>query len=119
MRDKIGDIGFIIVDCNDNELVASFWSKVLGLDVIERSGHYIDLAQSSDSSPAMCFQKVDEPKINKNRVHVDVEVANLLTATKHIEALGGSLLQELSEGAYKWRVMADPENNEFCVYLKK
>ena len=61
----------------------------------------------------MGFQRVDEPRRGKNRVHVDIEVADLVAATARIEALGGRRVEGYERGGFL--VMADPEGNEFCV----
>jgi len=66
----------------------------------------------------LVFVKVPEPKVVKNRVHLDVlpvardqegEVERLLQ-------LGAKIVddrRELTPGG--WVVLADPEGNEFCV----
>lgn len=117
MSEKIGDLGYIIVDCNDNERLALFWSQVLGLEITERSHPYIDLARSNRGAPVISFQQVEEPKITKNRLHLDVVVGDLERATEQISRIGGKLIQVCAEDPYDWRVMADPEDNEFCIVL--
>lgn len=117
MPKGIGELAYIIVDCEDNERIATFWSNILGLEITSRSHPYIDLAASSDGAPVMSFQQVPEPKAVKNRLHLDVKVADLGVATEQIQALGGVLLREYFEEPYEWRVMADPEGNEFCLVL--
>jgi predicted enzyme related to lactoylglutathione lyase len=117
MPKGIGELGYIIVDCQDNERLASFWSAVLGLEIAERSHPYIDLATSADGAPVISFQQVDEPKTVKNRLHLDIKVENLQLATEKIQAIGGRLLQECFEEPFEWRVMTDPEENEFCLVI--
>lgn len=115
MPEKVGDLGYIIVDCNDQERLALFWSQVLGLEITDRSHPYIDLAQYSDGAPVISFQKVDEPKTTKNRLHLDVIVPDLTIATERIIAIGGKLVEICFKEPYEWRVMSDPEANEFCI----
>lgn len=115
MPKGIGELAYIIVDCQDNERLASFWSEVLGLEITDHSHPYIDLAASSDDAPVISFQQVAEPKTTKNRLHLDVKVENLSVATERIQAIGGRLLQECFEEPFEWRIMADPEDNEFCL----
>lgn len=117
MPEKVGDLAYIIVDCIDNERVAAFWGQVLGREIGEHSPPYIDLAPAQEHDIPISFQKVDEPKTTKNRLHLDVKVSDLNVATEQIVALGGRMLQHLVEGPYTWRVMADPEGNEFCLVL--
>lgn len=115
MAERVGELAYIIVDSVDNELIASFWSNVLGLEITQRSGPYIDLAPSTKESPIISFQKVSEPKTTKNRLHLDVRVENLEIASTLIQSLGGKLVQECHEEPFEWRIMADPEDNEFCI----
>jgi predicted enzyme related to lactoylglutathione lyase len=63
------------------------------------------------------FQRVPERKTVKNRVHLDIAVDEVESATAAIEALGGRRLPgpDFGEDGYHWRVMADPEDNEFCL----
>ena len=66
----------------------------------------------------LVFQRVPEPKVGKNRVHVDVIVDDLEEGTKKVEALGGHWTEPgttLDIDGFSWRVMADPEGNEFCI----
>ena len=114
MSKGIGELAYIIVDCQDNERLATFWSQVLGLEVSQRSHPYIDLAASDDNVPIISFQQVTEPKTTKNRLHFDVKVENLGIATECIQAIGGRLVEEYFE-PFEWKVMADPEDNEFCL----
>jgi hypothetical protein len=68
----------------------------------------------------LVLQRVPEPKAGKNRAHLDIVVDALDGPTAQVEALGGTWLEprithEL-EG-FSWRCMADPDGNEFCLYL--
>ena len=66
------------------------------------------------------LQRVPEPKVGKNRAHFDVVVEDLDRSTAEVEALGGRWIEPGKthglEG-FSWRCMADPEGNEFCLYL--
>ncbi|MET8979016.1 VOC family protein [Streptomyces sp. NPDC004539] len=68
-----------------------------------------------DGVPALVFQRVGEAKTGKNRVHVDLTVADLEAATRHPLALGALVVDETIEDGVTARVMADPEGNEFCL----
>ena len=115
---KVGELAYIIIDCQDNLRVATFWSNILGLELeTEPSPPYIDLVQPPHGGPKLSFQQVEEPKATKNRLHMDIQVPDLQAATEQIVALGGRLIQECVEPPYAWRVMADPEGNEFCIVL--
>jgi hypothetical protein len=59
------------------------------------------------------FLKVLEPKVEKNRVHLDIAVRDLVGAKARIEELGGRRVHGYESGGFL--VMADPEANEFCL----
>src|SRR5258706_72481 len=67
--------------------------------------------------PELVLQKVAEPKHGKNRMHLDIEVADIETEATRLEALGAVRVQtdHLSEHGSTWILMTDPEGNEFCV----
>jgi hypothetical protein len=59
-----------------------------------------------------------EAKSGKNRLHLDLVVDDLNSATAEVERLGGRWLEpgkvRVLEG-FQWRLMADPEGNEFDI----
>jgi predicted enzyme related to lactoylglutathione lyase len=116
----IGDLAWIIVDCSDPALLATFWSQVLGVDVdeaLEDPVQYQPLAPVTPNGPKLIFQRVPESKQGKNRLHLDVRVEDIEEAAARIEALGGHQLAgaDYSEDGFSWRIMTDPEGNEFCL----
>lgn len=57
------------------------------------------------------------PKPGKNRVHLDVappRTGNQLAEVSRLEALGAHRV-DIGQGGVPWVVLADPEDNEFCV----
>ena len=119
--EPIGQLGWIQIDCRDPVALATFWGIVLGLqvddDYLGDPPHYVGLMATSPDHPQVNFQRVPEPKTLKNRLHFDIRVDDVDTAASRIEALGGWRLQteDVHEYSFHWRVMADPEGNEFCL----
>jgi predicted enzyme related to lactoylglutathione lyase len=116
----IAKLGWIQTDCHDPERLAAFWGAVLGVEIEDRFGtppQYVNLAPATSDGPRVCFQRVPEGKLTKNRVHLDVAVKDVDTAASRIIELGGSRLpfDDYHEDGYSWRIMADPEGNEFCL----
>ncbi|MEU8467702.1 VOC family protein [Streptomyces sp. NPDC029006] len=66
----------------------------------------------------LLFQRVPEPKTGKNRLHLDLHPGPDRRAEEvsRLEALGARLLREVAEPSGQWTVLADPEDNEFCVH---
>jgi uncharacterized glyoxalase superfamily protein PhnB len=59
---------------------------------------------------------VPEPRTAKVRLHLDVQVADLEAATRRALDLGATHVADHLGDDFdeRWRVMADPEGNEFC-----
>jgi hypothetical protein len=105
-------ISTITVDSVDAKAQAGFWSAVLDRTVAPDASP--DFAQV-EGQPAIAFTKVPERKKGKNRVHLDLEAANLGEEVDRIVALGASRLADVEEDGYRWTTLADPEGNEFDV----
>lgn len=140
----------VTFDAHDPAALAAFWSLALGY--IEQPpppgfDTWQDFASANNipeedwnnlaavvdptgEGPRLLFQKVPEGKTAKNRVHLDVNVADrggeLKVRKSQIENHVAKLLEagaarvETFErvrdwGTELWVVMQDPEGNEFCV----
>lgn len=117
MADAIGRFHWLVIDTVDPARIAPFWRALLG---VEERGWFGDdylMLKADGGAPPVAFQRVPEAKSVKNRLHVDLEVDDLDDAFAKIVALGGSAVSDILEmpGGYRWRVMADPEGNEFCI----
>jgi predicted enzyme related to lactoylglutathione lyase len=117
--DSVGNLNAIAIDCADPLELARFWAAVFGTEIEPPIGdgtHYVDLVPLP-GTPILRFQRVSEPKMTKNRLHLDLSVRDLDEACARVEALGGRrvLGGTLAENGDVWTVMQDPEGNEFCV----
>ena len=117
MADAVGRFHWLVIDSVDPDAIAPFWRALLG---VEQRGWFADdylMLTGDEHTPQIAFQRVPEAKSGKNRLHVDVQVDDLDEAVSRIRALGGSTASDVRElpGGYRWRVMADPEGNEFCI----
>jgi predicted enzyme related to lactoylglutathione lyase len=120
-KPAIGRIGWIQIDCPDPERLAAFWTQVLGVEIEGRLGtppQFVNLERQFRDAPYISFQRVPEPKVGKNRMHLDLVVDDVEEATSRIVSLGGRRRRpegDFNEYGYSWRTMADPEGNEFCL----
>ena len=112
-------LGEIVIDCADHEVVVPFWLAALGdyrrIDVNEQ---YVAVAplERATGRPPILFQKVPEPKVVKNRVHMDLRGPSMAEEVERLRGLGATFIAERSLGEdVVWTVMADPEGNEFCI----
>lgn len=104
----------LVVDSADPGAQARWWAALVGGSVTDHPEGYSTVAQVPGMPIAtMDFVPVPEPKSAKNRIHVDVvahAVAPILDA-------GASLLSARGEDR-RWDVLADPEGNELCVFVR-
>jgi hypothetical protein len=100
------------VDCADLERVGVFWANALGRTwraYDADSGGVFGLTPRH----TIWFTRGAAPKTAKNRVHFDIYAQSLAG----LEVLGATVV--LPEGDdRRWTVMADPEGNEFCAFLR-
>jgi hypothetical protein len=111
----------VIVDCADPRSQALFWSQVLGYEATERNTNEFLVGDPKGADTPLYFMQVPEPKVGKNRLHMDVATAGLMAEeVDRLQALGARLVEvrhdpETLDNPDTWTVMTDPEGNEFCV----
>jgi predicted enzyme related to lactoylglutathione lyase len=117
MPDAIGRFHWIVIDTVDPARIAPFWCALLGVRERGWFGDDYLMLTTDGGAPPVAFQRVPEAKSVKNRLHIDLAVEDLDGAFAQIVAYGGSAVSDILEmpGGYRWRVMADPEGNEFCI----
>lgn len=106
----------IAIDAMDIPAIRPFWKAVLGY--AEEPGHEGPeeaLVDPAGQLPAVWFQQMDEPRPQRNRIHLDVTVAHDEAPARVRAALaaGGTLVSDARARAF-W-VLADAEGNEACV----
>ena len=109
-------VGAVMVDCNDIDVMVAFWGQLLDLDVKARYPDYVFMSRVSKDGPALAFQRVSEPRVGKNRIHLDLTAPNPETIISRVLELGGSRVADhtMADG-FGWSVLSDPEGNVFCV----
>ncbi len=104
----------IVLDVNDIEKEANFWSGMLGEEpgLLRGDGGWLTVGELNPST-WLVLQRVPETKVVKNRCHIDSRVADVNEALLQIVALGGSQVSDFREGGGV--TCTDPEGNEFCI----
>jgi len=97
----------IVIDANELDRIAEFWSRLLDLPITRREANWISLG------PHLAIQRVPEPKIVKNRVHLDLVPDDFPAAVALATRLGATPVGEMRESL--WQVWQDPDGNEFCL----
>lgn len=109
-------IGMVTVDCADLRAQTKFWTAALATEIMmEVDGEFVMLAPATGAQPALALQQVPEPKSGKNRVHVDLRADDRATEVGRLVDLGAKVLDEQVVPGLTWTVLADPEDNVFCV----
>jgi hypothetical protein len=101
----------LVVDCADPVAQAEWWAHVYGADVVHGEG--FSTVEHVPGMPilTMDFVPVPEAKTVKNRIHWDVTAPDVGALVKR----GASVLRR-PDDEIDWTVLADPEDNEFCVF---
>ncbi|MFJ5926059.1 VOC family protein [Kitasatospora sp. NPDC092948] len=103
----------VTLDALERPAVVAFWQALLGYR--DRAGSPEDLIDPARRGAPFYFQQMDEPRPQRNRVHVDVWVPHDVAPQRVAAALavGGRLVTD--EHAPTLWILADPEGNEACV----
>ena len=69
---------------------------------------------AEDDDNRLLFQRVDEPKTAKNRVHIDIHVPDgeRDAHVAQLISLGATKLWDAAQGPMSWDTLADPEGND-------
>jgi hypothetical protein len=136
----------VVIDCAEPGKLAEFWAAVLGYQLEppptgfesweewarqagipeDKWDAYSAVVDPESVGPRLFFQRVPEPKVTKNRVHLDVNVsvrgtppaerrARVAAEVDRVMLLGATRLRELADATGYCVVLADPEGNEFCL----
>jgi catechol 2,3-dioxygenase-like lactoylglutathione lyase family enzyme len=109
-------VGSVVIDCNDLPAMLAFWQEALGYEskyppdddwaLLERpGGGWLNVG----------LQKVPEPRVGKNRLHLDLYAADQEGEVRRLLELGATLHPREPEPDEDFIVLADPEGNLFCV----
>jgi predicted enzyme related to lactoylglutathione lyase len=107
----------VTIDCADPKGLSGFWSEALGYVQVADLGGYLIL-RPADGSPGgltVSLQEVPEPRVGKNRVHLDLEASDRAAEVARLVKLGATKVREHTYSGYAWTVLEDPEGNVFCV----
>lgn len=106
----------VVLDCADADTLADFWSSALGFERGPFDPPYVQLTDPEDRWPILLLQQVPEPKSGKNRMHLDLQVADVHSEVERLTALGATLVDPPhDDDGFLTAILADPQGNEFCV----
>lgn len=112
----------VVVDAADPSRLARFWAAALGWGVDDDSPDEAAVSPAGFSYPGpaalpLVFVPVSDPKVGKNRVHLDLASQSAAHQRDLVSRLLdlGAQTADIGQGDAAWAVLADPEGNEFCV----
>ncbi|MFC5800622.1 VOC family protein [Streptomyces formicae] len=109
----------LVVDAHDLPALARFWCQVLDWKVLFEAEDEVVIGADEFAMPGMCFVPVQEKKTAKNRLHIDLTPDDQAAEVERILALGARPADVGQGDGVSWVVLADPEDNEFCVLRPK
>jgi hypothetical protein len=114
----------VVFDAADPAGLARFWSAATGWPITEEAPDevVVEPPSGTDGTPTtpglpLVFGQGDEPKVVKNRVHIDLNSRSdgeYAEVVDRVRAAGGVPV-DIGQGDVPWEVLADPEGNELCV----
>ncbi len=115
----------LVLDAHDPDLLARFWCTVLGYVELNRVDGSIEIgppeAGFGGPQPTIVFDRTDEPKNGKLRLHIDVNATDRDQEAEldRLLAAGARRADIGQTGNESWHVLADPEGNEFCLLRRR
>jgi len=109
----------VVVDCADAHRTAEFWADALSGEITERNPNEYQVKGAAGTS--LYFMQVPEPKIAKNRMHLDLlTVGAMEDEVQRLVEAGARVVEvrqdpDSFDNPDTWTVLEDPEGNEFCV----
>ncbi|HEX6421205.1 MAG TPA: VOC family protein [Acidimicrobiales bacterium] len=114
----------VVIDAADPPALARFWSALTGWPVAYEAADQV-VVEPPNGRPGVAaqpglplvFVPVDDPKVVKNRLHLDLRSASLddqAALVRRAEAAGAAPA-DIGQRDVPWVVLADPEGNELCV----
>jgi predicted enzyme related to lactoylglutathione lyase len=110
----------LTIDAADPRRLATFWEAALGWRRTEEDDVEVVIEPPSGSpqdrvAPDLLFLRVDDARVVKNRLHLDLRPDDQAAEVARLEGLGATRVDIGQGDDVTWVVMADPEGNEFCV----
>jgi catechol 2,3-dioxygenase-like lactoylglutathione lyase family enzyme len=112
-----GALAAVVLDTPDPSALAPFWSAVTGATAVTLPGGDVRLTRPDGAGPRLELLRVANPKLAKNRVHLDVAPSaadDQSAEVARLQALGARDA-DVGQGTQSWVVLADPDGNELCV----
>lgn len=116
-----GPLAAIVIDTTDPQASARFWALAAGWETKVSEPAFASLRSPAGTGPFLEFLRSDDPKLVKDRLHIDVAPwvggDTPAEASRLIEA--GARPVDVGQGEADHFVLADPQGSEFCVLVPR
>jgi hypothetical protein len=112
-----GPIAAVVVDCADPRAMARFWGEAMDWTVHEVNDDHALMRSAKGVGPYLEFRSTPHLNDMPRRAHLDVMPYagdDQAAEVDRLRALGATDA-DVGQGDVSWKVLADPEGNEFCV----
>ncbi|HEY5012697.1 MAG TPA: VOC family protein [Acidimicrobiia bacterium] len=108
------------INCDGTRNTGYFWSEVLGWPLVWDQNEETAIRAPGLTGPIITWSGPPLiPKLGKNRLHLDVAPlgdSDQRAEVDRLVALGAARI-DVGQGDVSWVVMADPDDNEFCMLM--
>jgi hypothetical protein len=112
-------VGAVVIDCNDFPTMFAFWREALRyVPRDEPEEGWVVLRDPDGGGVNVSLQEVPEPRVGKNRLHLDLYTGDQAGAVERLLALGATRHPRVPEPAEDFVSLLDPEGNVFDVIDK-
>jgi hypothetical protein len=105
----------VVVDCEDPHRLARFWCDVLGYAIVSDTPDVVAIAAGHAAHPGIEFVRTVGHQRRKSPLHLDLDPDDQAAEVARIVALGARRRDVGQPADATWVVLADPEDNAFCV----
>lgn len=113
-------IGSVVIDCNDFDRMYVFWRAALGYVPREPPEEgWAVLKDPAGVHANVSLQQVPEPRMGKNRLHLDLYTADQDAEVRRLLELGATRYLRTPETGEDFITLQDPEGNVFDVVHKR
>ena len=109
----------VVVASADPVALGRWWAEALGWVVVNDSAEEFEIRPAADQLPGLLFLSVPESKESKNRLHFDFRPDDQRASVDRFVGLGARRIDVGQGDEATWVVLADPEDNEFCVLSER
>jgi hypothetical protein len=107
----------VAIDSTDPQRLGRWWADALGWEAWDDEGDVCVAPPDGSGQTELVFLRVPEPKLVKNRIHLDLTPDDQDAEVARFERLGAERVDvgQERDPDITWVVLADPEGNEFCI----